>query len=143
MNTRPSFIFQMCSQTCSLLIAFSMHFYIPEDPLVTDHFQSLLLFGGINYLLIDSLSKFKIAFKNSSLFWILIGCTLNFRFFSWIFVYKSFYDLKGLLTCLWAECNNQHIMCNSFRNLHLLNKGFIYSQRKDQKQNPDKVKMEK
>lgn len=68
MNTLQSFIFQMCSQMCKLLIAFSMHFYIPEDPLVTEHFQSLLLFGGINYLLIDSLSKFKIAFKNSSLF---------------------------------------------------------------------------
>lgn len=67
---------------CNLLIAFSMHFYILEDPLVTEHFQSLLLFRGINYLLIDSLSKFKIAFKNSSLFRILIGCTLNSRFFS-------------------------------------------------------------
>ena len=81
MNTPCSFIFQTCSRMCNLLIAFSMHFYIPEDPLVTEHFQSLLLFGGINYLLIDSLSKFKIAFKNSSLFWILIGCTLNSRFF--------------------------------------------------------------
>lgn len=58
----------MCSQMCNLLITFPMHFYIPEDCPVTEHFQSLLLFGGINYLLIDSLSKFKIAFKNSSLF---------------------------------------------------------------------------
>lgn len=89
MNTLWSFIFQMCSQMCNLLISFSMHFYIPEDPLVTEHFQSLLLFGGINYLLIDSPSKFKIAFKNSSLFWILITCTLNSKFFHWIFVYET------------------------------------------------------
>lgn len=75
------FVFQICSQMCKLLTAFSMHFYILEDPLVTEHFQSLLLFRGINYLLIDSLSKFKIVFKNSSLFRILIGCTLNSRFF--------------------------------------------------------------
>lgn len=68
MNTLQSFILQMCSQMCKLLTAFSMHFNIPEDPLMTEHFQSLLVFGGINYLLIDSLSKFKIAFKNSSLF---------------------------------------------------------------------------
>lgn len=41
MNTLQSFIFQMCN----LLVAFSMHFCIPEDPLLTEifnHYSSLV-----------------------------------------------------------------------------------------------------